>query len=115
MVTLAFDASTGAVSWEARFDPDANDDDALSITVAPDGSAVYTSGLTRRIDNGTVSGVLATYDPIDGTQLALVRSQSEDTTLPLDSVVDPTGTGVFVTGLRQRTFWSDGVTWAYPV
>lgn len=115
MVTLAFDATTGAVSWEARFDPDANYDDALSIQLAPDGSAVYTSGPTRRVANGTVTAVLATYDAVDGSELALVRSQSDQTTIPFDSVIDLEGTTVFVTGQRSRGFWPDVVTWAYPI
>ncbi len=43
--TQSYDAGTGAVLWESRFDGPTHDyDDAFSLAVAPDGSKVFVTG-----------------------------------------------------------------------
>jgi outer membrane protein assembly factor BamB len=115
MVTVAFDAETRAIGWEARLDPDSDDGDGLSLATSPDGSTIYTSGITRVDPDAAYAGVLATYAASDGTELGVVRSQSGQDSIPTDSVIDPAGTTVYVTGIGWRSTWTDVLTWAYPV
>ena len=71
--TIAYDAVTGGELWTENYDgPDASDDEAVGLQVAPDGSRVYVTGSSCGIGTGHDYATLA-YDTADGTQLWVAR------------------------------------------
>jgi putative pyrroloquinoline-quinone binding quinoprotein len=98
--TVAYDASTGAVRWGRRYDgPGHNIDDASSITVTPDGSAVYVTGYSVGAQSLGDYATVA-YDAATGSSLWLARYDGPAG--DIDSAhaigVSPDGSKVFVTG-----------------
>src|SRR5207249_763138 len=103
--TLAYDATTGGLQWEERYDgPVGGDDQATSLAVSPDGSWVVVTGSSHggasRTDYATVA-----YDAHDGTPLWVQRyagrSHAFDDAAAV--VVAPDGSRVFVTGESGAT------------
>ena len=103
--TIAYNASTGATIWTARFDgPIHGDDSALAIGVSPDGTKVFVGGdVTNEAaqtqannDFGTVA-----YNASTGVQLwsAIYDGAKQDQDDQLYALaVSPDGTKVIVTG-----------------
>src|SRR5690606_4075525 len=97
--TVAYDAATGDQLWVSRYDgPTGGHDAALAVAVAPDGSAVFVTGLSQngiRIDYATVA-----YDAATGDQLWVARydgpAGNDDDASAV--AVSPDGATVFVTG-----------------
>jgi WD40 repeat protein len=98
--TLAYDAGTGHLLWDARFTgPGANDDVPWAMGVTPDGSRVVVAGWTTdpggayNYDYGTV-----VYEAATGATLGVARVDSGFDDLGYDMTVSPDGSKVFVTG-----------------
>jgi outer membrane protein assembly factor BamB len=99
-VTVAYDASTGAKLWMARYNGRADGDDfAYAIGVSPDGSSLfvtgYSVGSTSYYDYATVA-----YDASTGAKLWVKRyngrANGYDVAVALGVSAD--GSKVFVTG-----------------
>jgi outer membrane protein assembly factor BamB len=105
-VTLAYDTSTGARRWLARYGIlDVSDDEGASaIAVSPNGSMVFVTGddsSWEELSGWVISATIA-YDAATGEELWTVTSW-DDPRVPrtMSSVeVSPDGAAVFVTGSR---------------
>jgi putative pyrroloquinoline-quinone binding quinoprotein len=100
ITVVAFDTATGAVRWVARYDgPGQAVDEARSVAVGPDGTAVYVTGISygsgTRYDYATVA-----YSAQTGEQLWVRRYNGPIGTRDDPSAVrvGPGGGVVFVTG-----------------
>lgn len=102
VATVAFETSTGAQVWAARYDGAAHlDDGGYSIAASGDGSRIYVSGISVEDISSNSDALLLAYDAATG-QLAWARHtdgpghQYDD----LISVsVDASGSRVFATGV----------------
>jgi hypothetical protein len=66
--TVAYDVTTGAQRWVARYDgPAAADDDAVAIVASRDGSTVYVTGTSEGTVGGADYATIA-YRAADGAQ-----------------------------------------------
>jgi sugar lactone lactonase YvrE len=98
--TAAYDASTGAELWVARYNgPGSGDDQAVAMALSPDGTRVYATGSSA----GTVTGLdyaTAAYDASTGAELWVARyngpGNGDDGATSV--AVSPTGSRVYVTG-----------------
>jgi hypothetical protein len=97
-VTVAYDAATGASRWLRRYTN--RDDNARSLTVSRDGSAVYVTGYsgggpTRSYDFATVA-----YHAVTGDSRWVSRYNGPTSGFDVASsvVASPDGTAVYVTG-----------------
>lgn len=100
MVTLAYDAATGANRWAPqRYTSEADMNWLPQIAVHPNGSTVYTSGESR-YGPTTKAGRVTTiaYDAATGEQRWVGR-HSDGQTFFGGAVIDPGGSGVFVSGM----------------
>ena len=97
--TIAYDASTGAMLWLARYNGPGNSGEALSMAVSPDGSKVFVTGYSRGIATGGDYATVA-YDASTGSTLWAKRydgtGSSADGATSL--AVSPDGSKVFITG-----------------
>jgi DNA-binding beta-propeller fold protein YncE len=98
--TVAYDASTGAILWETRYDgPGHSADGASSLGLSPDGTKVFVTGGSiggsSNYDYATVA-----YDASTGSMLWVARydGPGNDVDLAKSLGVSPDGTKVFVTG-----------------
>ncbi len=102
--TIAYNAATGAQLWLKRYNgPAGSDDQAYSVAVSPDGSAVFVTGFST----GATSGddyVTVAYNAATGAQLWVRRynGPGNGTDHAGSVAVSPGGDTVFVTG------YSDG-------
>jgi WD40 repeat protein len=108
--TIAYNATTGAQQWVARYNGQANsEDDTFSIAVSPDGQTVYVTGGSTNIpptntgiyrDYATVAYSTATGVPL-WTSLYNGPANGDDFATAI-AVSPATGT-VFVTGQSDGT------------
>jgi DNA-binding beta-propeller fold protein YncE len=99
--TVAYEATTGAQLWGARYnDPDDAQDQPTAIGVSPDGTKVFVTGFTyqgqaRFYDYGTIA-----YDASTGAQLWASRHDGPqgDYDRAFALGISPDGSRVFVTG-----------------
>lgn len=108
--TIAYDTSTGAERWVARYDgPSQFPDIAYSLAVSPGGTTVYVTGDSEH-DYTTVA-----YDSSNGAERWVARyddpAHGDDRAYSL--VVSPDGTRVFVTGRSDGPSEPDYATVAY--
>jgi WD40 repeat protein len=103
--TVAYDASTGAQQWVARYDgPGQGEDDASALGVSPDGSEVFVTGqstvTTDNLDYATVA-----YNSSTGAQLWVgdYNGPANSADSPYALAVSPDGSRVFVTGYSIGT------------
>jgi len=115
--TVAYDAVTGTQLWAARYNSTFDDgDEALSVTVSPDGSRVFVTGDSRGL-NGNTDADYATlgYDASTGAQLWVSRYadpvNSDDVASAV--VASSDGSKVFVTGWIGAQTGPDYGTVAY--
>jgi DNA-binding beta-propeller fold protein YncE len=96
--TVAYDARTGDQSWVSRWGGEANRDDwPNSLGVSPDGTTLFVSGYSQRVDGSDIS--LIAYDASSGAQLWVSRFGASDrTTSPTGMAVSPDGMRIVVTG-----------------
>jgi DNA-binding beta-propeller fold protein YncE len=96
--TVAYNTSTGARLWLARYNGPANGDDrASSVTVSPDGATVYVTG-TSRTAAGTDAATIA-YSAASGVQLWVARYNSFGYGAASSVAVSPDGGRVYITGI----------------
>jgi DNA-binding beta-propeller fold protein YncE len=96
IVTIAYDAATGAQLWVDRYDGPAHDVDMpTGIRSSPDGSRVFvTGGIDGVRDFGTIA-----YDAATGARLwVAIYDNASDQDYPFDLAVGPDGATVYVTG-----------------
>jgi hypothetical protein len=109
--TLAYQTSTGRLAWARRYNgPGSLSDEAQSVDVSPDGSAVFVAGPSG---GGYVT---VAYDAATGSTFWVGRYNTPDkhTDRANDLVVSPDGTKVFVTGYTWDSFTDiDAITIAY--
>lgn len=101
IVTVAFDAATGAERWSATWDGNpAGDDNGNFIAFSPDGQSVFVSGITTAT-NRDLNYVTIAYDAATGTQQWLKIYDglgAGGTNAPFALGVSPDGKQVYVTG-----------------
>jgi hypothetical protein len=113
--TVAYNAATGALVWDAIFVGPKGSDVAESVAVSPDGSRVFVTGesvgSSSKYDYVTVA-----YDASNGTRLWLRRydGPANEDDAASDIAVGPGGAKVFVTGSSHRAGTAtDVATFAY--
>jgi DNA-binding beta-propeller fold protein YncE len=117
MLTLAYDAATGATVWSRRFDgPVHGYDYGMAVAVSPDGSRVFATGISNGGPSLNYDIVTIAYNAGTGARLWLQRfdanAHSDDE--PSSITVSPDGSKVFVTGYSTGASTSaDYVTVAY--
>lgn len=114
-LTVAYNAATGAVRWQRRYNGPGNGlDIADSVSVSPNGSKVYVTGDSAL--SATEGGYTTlAYSAATGRQLWVRRYRSPGRTGTATSVVvSPGGDKVFVTGYSMgKTTNMDYATVAY--
>ena len=117
IVTAAYRTSTGRKLWSERYEgPGDSSDFAQSLAASPDGTAVFVSSLNSSVGGGMTHALLA-YDAVTGAS-RWVRADTGSLRFtgesPLQIVVDPNGSAVFVSGTaRGRDRGTDFGTVAY--
>jgi PQQ-like domain len=101
VATVAYDTTTGAQMWAARYDGSAHDlDNGDAIAVSPDGRFVYVGGLTTSLGQAWDYLTIA-YDARSGARAWLTTA--DDSLHRFDLLyalrVSPDGSRVFVTGV----------------
>jgi DNA-binding beta-propeller fold protein YncE len=90
--TVAYDATTGAQQWAARFGRPNLYGSAKAVTISPDGGIVYVTGIMQVT---YTSGATVAYDAGTGGQHALTVSKVAHGN---DLALSPDGSTLFVTG-----------------
>jgi DNA-binding beta-propeller fold protein YncE len=101
--TVAYNAATGAQLWVKRYTgPGSGDDQAYSVAVSPDGTAVFVTGYSSGTTAGDVDYATVGYNAATGAQLWVKRyaglSKGGSGTQAYSVAVSPSGTTVYVTG-----------------
>ncbi|MEO3799393.1 S8 family serine peptidase [Nonomuraea sp. B1E8] len=118
-VTIAYDTATGEELWVARHNGAANASDrADALTVGPDGTHVYVTGMTSLGVGGKDDYVTVAYDAGSGEQkwVAQYNGPGDGTDSARVVKTTPDGSKLLVTGQSQGapgTGWSDWGTVAY--
>lgn len=115
--TIAYNATTGAQLWIARYNgPGNGDDKASSVVVSPDGGTVFVTGESAQTTSAYDYATIA-YDAATGAQLWVARfngPSNRDDTATSAAAVSPDGKTVFMTGYAARaTSGDDYATVAY--
>ncbi|MBI4728405.1 MAG: PQQ-binding-like beta-propeller repeat protein [Acidobacteria bacterium] len=117
--TLAYDAVSGAMAWEARYDGPGDDyadfDEALSVAVTPDSARLVVTGRSDGLGTGDDYATLA-YDATSGAKLWEDRyngaGNGDDGATSV--AVGPDGARIYVTGASRGSGTSlDYATVAY--
>jgi 6-phosphogluconolactonase (cycloisomerase 2 family) len=115
-LTIAYDAATGAVRWNTRFDGAAHGNDLpIALALHPSGDVLYVTGATTSDGSGRDYAVVA-YSTANGDTLwtQLHNGQWNGDDWPSAIAVAPDGTRLFVTGREDEdTLASDAATVAY--
>jgi hypothetical protein len=114
-LTLAYESATGHRDWISRYNgPASGDDFAYSLTVSPDGSAVFVTGTSQDASGLTDYGTIA-INATSGVQFWVRRFDGPAglTDYPTAVGVSPDGSLVFVTGFSTVVDAYDVVTFAY--
>jgi hypothetical protein len=105
LVTIAFDAATGAERWTSIYNGSQGHDGARSIVLDPKNDTFYVAGVTTGVDGGDLDYLLLAYDIASGDQLWVTRWAGIDThglDSPFALGIDPKGDAIYATG------WSAG-------
>jgi hypothetical protein len=114
-VTVAYDMATGEELWVSRYHgPAPGNDGGTALTVGPDGSRVYVSGVSWGVGSERDYATIA-YDAGTGEQLWVSRYDGEMSGYDFawDVAVGPRGDAVYVTGESTSSTERDFVTVAY--
>jgi hypothetical protein len=98
--TVAYDASTGAQLWVARYNGSGDgDDSAYALAVSPDGSGVFVTGFSDGVQTGRDYATVA-YEGSTGAERWVSRydGPAHLNDLAVAIGVSPDGSDVFVTG-----------------
>ena len=98
--TFAYDSSTGATLWAARYNgPGKSNDNATDVEVSPDGSKVFVTGGSFGSTGGYDYATIA-YDASTGARMWIARYKgpANDYDVAGGLGVSPDGSSVFVTG-----------------
>ena len=106
--TIALDAATGDLLWDATYEgPDEGDDAAYGVAVSPDGEWVYVTGKSgigfENMDFATIAYRADSGEEAWVSRFSLLPGAGEDA--GISPVVSPDGKTVYVTGAA-------GTTWA---
>jgi outer membrane protein assembly factor BamB len=107
--TIAYNAATGAVVWQATFSPTSNDSGFSSIAVSPNGSTVFVTGYTGNPNQGLVQAIVA-YNAATGAEQWQVIGTALAGAAASPVVVSPDNSTVYVTNAEIGT---TGQTAAY--
>jgi PQQ-like domain len=112
--TVAYDASTGAQLWAARYDgPAAGLDDAVAVAVSPDGSKVFITGHSLGA-NGISGFTTLAYQAATGATVWTQRyNQGNRNAAAAALLLSPDGSTVYVTGASHSSQGQDATTLAY--
>jgi WD40 repeat protein len=97
---VAYDATTGAQLWDARFNGQGNSVDSVyALGVSPDGSSIFVTGFSYG-PSLTADYTTLALDAATGVRkwIALYNGPQNDVDSASDLVVSPDGSAVFVTG-----------------
>jgi TolB-like protein len=97
--TAAFDASTGAPLWVARYDdPGHGDDIGHDVAVSPDSSALYVTGASHGMSGGKDYATIA-YDAVTGAPQWVRRyTGTGGSDVATSAEVSRDGSALFITG-----------------
>jgi WD40 repeat protein len=113
--TVAYNDATGAQLWAATYnDPGHTTDQAYSVAVSPNGTAVFVTGESLTTAGGEDYATVA-YNAATGAQLWAARYDGpSNDSAAAEVAVSPDGTAVFVTGTSlSATAGEDYATVAY--
>ena len=118
IVTVAYDAATGAERWSATWDNSTSSvDNPVAVRFSPDGRSVYVGAITAP-NSGEVDYVTIAYDATNGAQqwISIYNGLGPGRINSLkDLAVSPDGKRVYVTGESDgaRQYEIDFATVAY--
>jgi hypothetical protein len=115
-VTVAYNVSTGAKLWVARYNGPGNDnDEAHSLGVSPDGTRVFVTGYSTGSTSCCADYATVAYNASTGARLWVARYHGPGNGAFAKALgVSPDGTKVFVTGYSYgSTGYYDYATIAY--
>jgi hypothetical protein len=102
LATVAFDAITGQVAWEARYDgPGNGTDNARTMFISPDGGSVYVIVISSGSSNADLDYAFVAYDAATGAQRWALRwnglgTGGEDS--PFAAALSPAGDVLYASG-----------------
>jgi WD40 repeat protein len=99
--TIAYDATTGALLWKARYKgPGHSYDAATSLAASPDGTKVYVTGYSWQGASYDYDYVTLAYEAASGDVLweAHYNGPASDADDAYSVTASPDGSTVFVTG-----------------
>jgi hypothetical protein len=109
-VTVAYDATTGAQVWEARYSGSTiYSEIAMRVATSPEGSRVYVTGYGQNPGTGLDYTTIA-YDAATGTRLWVTHYSGPGGgwDIPMALLVSPDGGTLYVSGYSEI-----GTTWAF--
>ncbi|MEU9837166.1 S8 family serine peptidase [Streptosporangium sp. NPDC048047] len=115
METVAYDAATGAELWNRGYRSDGGFDEVYGLTVSPDGSRVFITGVSAGKDTGNDAVTIA-YDAASGQELWAARYDREGAGNEFGHAVavSPDGRSVYMSGMvSYEPGKDDFVTVAY--
>jgi len=114
ILTVAYNAQTGAQLWQNRELGHSIDDHAKKVVVSPDSAKLFMIGQTFPDHAQPEANVVAAaYDTSNGTSLWSQDYDSGFEDEVVDAAVSPDGTKLFFTGWRRSTTAQDYLTVAY--
>jgi hypothetical protein len=114
IVTIAYDARTGRMRWVARFGgARGQNETGADMVVAPDGSAVYVTGVGEDRASGDADIVTVAYGAHRGHRRWVARASGGASTVARAITVARDGSAVIVTGNHQTAAAFDAFTIAY--
>lgn len=108
-VTLGLDQATGKQLWQQRVDRSGRQEHTAGLAVAPDGSAVYVTGVYEDNDGWGSIWVTAAYEGATGglkwrdSYMRADRGVTDAYHIPAAISVSPDGARVYVTGNSDTT------------
>jgi hypothetical protein len=103
VAVLAYDTSDGSERWVKRYNPTTNSDTGWSVTVSPDGAAVYVAGGAGGTGNGTADWniFVARFTTSTGSRVWGVKYDDPNHGYDFGRSVkvSPDGTRVYVAGV----------------
>jgi hypothetical protein len=114
ILTIAYEADTGAQRWLALYDGAAHGNDyASALLVSPDGTRVYVTGASDGA-NGTVAAATVSYDGVTGIQVWSSRYAHSGVVQDGGGLaIDSSGARLYLTSSASDDLLYDIVTLSY--